>query len=613
LVSTSASGSFVAARSISQHDLTTGSYYLEFTINGFVAGTTYAVAVGLGTTLTDSNGFTNSDNIYLWDAATVGQGVPNATVNNIFYPGTFSFTAGTNVVGMAIKNGFVWFRVNNLGWIGASATGTGADPVAGTGGIAFNNGAVNFAAMVSKNLTVAVNTVAPFVHAAPTGFGTWGGVVPSPVPVSWDPTSAFGWGMPTQGFLDSDNMRMVTTTTVNGATARSMTPADLTNGRYYFEYTLNDPSLSLQGTVSAGTSPGGSTHVFGPSNEMTGIGFISGYLSLAGSFDLVMYDDGKCYVGGSVVASLPIAFAPGNCNIGMAVGGGKFWVRINGGPWNGSTSADPVAGTGGVALPSTNIQRYFVGYIGYWPTYGVATLAVNTAGPFVYAPPTGYRTWPNPPMQGDGFDTVTIAGPPVSFQNDNQGFIVDPIASPNVGYSFVRSTSAVQNDLTGAANSLGAKIYLEFTINDYNAPNWWMQVVGVGNVVPMRQGAYAGTFPDQIVLASDGTVWGNNAQIADLGPPSGGHGEVTGIAIYAGKIWFRRNNGPWNGNAANSPVNNTGGLTIPAGAKHYIMSAIQLSTSVNTAGPLHILLLVALEFGHQLLLICLSPTLLAST
>jgi hypothetical protein len=101
----------------------------------------------------------------------------------------------------------------------------------------------------------------------------------------------------------------------------------------------------------------------------------------------------------------------------------------------------------------------------------------------------------------------------------------------------------------------------------------------------MRQGAYAGTFPDQLVLASDGTVWGNNAQIVDLGLPSGGPGEVTGIAIYAGKIWFRRNNGPWNGNAANSPVNNTGGLTIPAGARHYIMSALQLSASVNTAGP----------------------------
>jgi hypothetical protein len=185
-------------------------------------------------------------------------------VNNIFYAGTFSFTAGTNVVGMAIKNGFVWFRVNALGWVGTSATG--ADPVAGTNGIAINNGAMNFAAMVSKNLTVSVNTVAPFVHAAPTGFGTWGEVVPSPVPVTWDPVSGtFSGGNGLQGFLDNDNTRMVTTPLDGGPACRSVTPADLIHGRYYVEFTLHDPGLG------SGMAPSG-TDALGPSNEMTGIG-----------------------------------------------------------------------------------------------------------------------------------------------------------------------------------------------------------------------------------------------------------------------------------------------------------------------------------------------------
>jgi hypothetical protein len=112
---------------------------------------------------------------------------------------------------MAIKNGFVWFRINNLCWVGISSSGTGADPVAGTGGIPINNGAMNFAAMVRNNITVAVNTVAPFVHAAPTGFGTWGEVIPTPVPCPFDPTSVLlsgGGGI--YGCLDNNNTRMVT-------------------------------------------------------------------------------------------------------------------------------------------------------------------------------------------------------------------------------------------------------------------------------------------------------------------------------------------------------------------------------------------------------------------
>jgi hypothetical protein len=329
---------------------------------------------------------------------------------------------------MAIKNGFVWFRVNASGWVGTSATG--ADPVAGTNGIAIANGAMNFAAMVSKNLTVSVNTVAPFVHAAPTGFGTWGEVIPSPVPVPWDPTSAAS--VPANGFLDSNNMRMVSTTSVNGIGVRSVTPADLAHGRYYLEFTLNDPSL---GYGSAGTSPGGTNDTFGPSNEMTGIGFTSGTLDFSKSDLLVMYSDGNCY-NGTLATSAPIAFTPGTCIIGFAVGGGKWWTRINGGLWNGSSSADPVAGTGGITLPSASSKYYFASTIGYWPTFGVCTLLVNTSGPFAYTPPAGYRTWPNPPAVGDGFDPVETAGPPLSFQNSNQGHRTRlPFRQPRISMS----------------------------------------------------------------------------------------------------------------------------------------------------------------------------------
>jgi hypothetical protein len=64
-----------------------------------------------------------------------------------------------------------------------------------------------------------------------------------------------------------------------------------------------------------------------------------------------------------------------------------------------------------------------------------------------------------------------------------------------------------------------------------------MHTLGVGATNPGRQ-YWAGALPDQLVLASDGTVWGNNAQILDLKLPALGPGRITGVAIYAGSIWF---------------------------------------------------------------------------
>jgi hypothetical protein len=146
--------------------------------------------------------------------------------------------------------------------------------------------------MVSKNLTVSVNTVAPFVHAAPTGFGTWGEVVPSPVPVPWDPVSIVAdRGRGIYGFVDNDNTRVISTTVDGGGVyIRSLTPADLAHGRYYIEFTVHDPALG------SGMTPGG-IDPFGPANEMTGIGLIGGIVDAGaqGADDVIMFSDGTYY------------------------------------------------------------------------------------------------------------------------------------------------------------------------------------------------------------------------------------------------------------------------------------------------------------------------------
>jgi hypothetical protein len=94
---------------------------------------------------------------------------------------TYSPYGPGDVVAIALKNGFMWYRVNNSFWNG----GTG-DPVAGTGGFAIPTGSMYFMATVTPTASVTVNTIAPFVHTPPTGYQAWGSP-PAPVAVSsWE-------------------------------------------------------------------------------------------------------------------------------------------------------------------------------------------------------------------------------------------------------------------------------------------------------------------------------------------------------------------------------------------------------------------------------------------
>jgi hypothetical protein len=178
---------------------------------------------------------------------------------------------------------------------------------------------------------------------------------------------------------------------------------------------------------------------------------------------------------------------------------------------------------------------------------------------------------------GDGFDPYTIKGSVPLYTNNNQGIF----NTPGSGYTVNRSNTA-----TDLAAVQGGKIYLEFTVNDPTTPGDWRTMVGVGTTIaPGNATFFLGSQPDHLALISDGTVWSNLNQVIDLHMPLVGAGEVIGLAINAGNIWFRINNGPWNGDAANSPVNGVGGVAIPAGAQHYMTTVNSASISVNTAGP----------------------------
>jgi hypothetical protein len=84
-----------------------------------------------------------------------------------------------------------------------------------------------------------------------------------------------------------------------------------------------------------------------------------------------------------------LVLSPG-CVVSIAVGNGNIWFRVNGGNWNGSSTANPSTATGGFAVPST--AQYVSAAVSQGDV-GPASITINTVAPFVYAPPSGFSAW----------------------------------------------------------------------------------------------------------------------------------------------------------------------------------------------------------------------------
>jgi hypothetical protein len=137
-------------------------------------------------------------------------------------------------------------------------------------------------------------------------------------------------------------------------------------------------------------------------NPHTNISFPGGAADGVG-----VLDDGTVYSNDVAVPSINLgAFTAPMTVVGMAVGGGNVWFRLNGGNWNGSPTAKPGGndtgaidlGVGGIPVPagaqhfmaSVSYSADASGPQGYDPS---SSITVNSTGPFVYTPPIGFAPW----------------------------------------------------------------------------------------------------------------------------------------------------------------------------------------------------------------------------
>ena len=93
-------------------------------------------------------------------------------------------------------------------------------------------------------------------------------------------------------------------------------------------------------------------------------------------------DDGKLYYNGSVLETdLPTWDDGDIIDIAVAGGNGLWWIRVNGGYWNGDISADPATNDGGLNFEPGDVYPVLCPYI-----YGIMTIQ-NTS---IYGVPTSF-------------------------------------------------------------------------------------------------------------------------------------------------------------------------------------------------------------------------------
>lgn len=195
-----------------------------------------------------------------------------------------------------------------------------------------------------------------FVMSPPSGFS------PLPITVGWNPGDQVN--MSVNGF----------NATATAANAGVRASQGFTSGKYYFEiFTLN----------ATNTNSG-----FGVANSTANLGSVGATPTNAA----ILYRSGAIWVNNTNTGITDGTFGPAvgaTCGCAVDFGAKLIWFRNATAPtnWNGSTSNDPAAGTGGVSFSAITGP--------YFPFY---TAAANGEATSVNFSQSGW-------FFGDGFDT----------------------------------------------------------------------------------------------------------------------------------------------------------------------------------------------------------------
>jgi hypothetical protein len=278
-----------------------------------------------------------------------------------------------------------------------------------------------------------------------------------------------------------------------------------------------------------------------------------------------MDGDGDLFISGTTTG-VNIGTPTSSQHIGMAIdmGAKRAWMRLPGGNWNGSATADPTTNVGGIDISALTVGTY---EMWHYDTVGVASCGCHCPTAFMTQPgPNGFQSWMGEALtifDVNVFETTNLltmtagnARVPLEKAWNTVDRTISVALSNNDKTAFnsgsVRST---RKQLNGTAG----KYYAEFL--------WSAAGTGLQTGIQDATVTLTDTTKAAYVIGTNGTIYVNGVSSGvTLGTPV--NNDVICMAWDAGteKIWFRKNGGLWNNSASDDPATGTGGHDFSAAA-----------------------------------------------
>lgn len=302
-------------------------------------------------------------------------------------------------------------------------------------------------------------------------------------------------------------------------------------GKFYFEVTVDNRTASTN------------NHAFG--FMRSGLSYSDVGTSAIG---ILVYRSGFIFFNSVQPSGSPtIGTAWSNSDridVALDLDNSSVWFRQNGGNWNNNGSADPASNTSGVS---------FADLAGAWEPVWVSNTANDECAfnfgqtSFVGSAPSGFT---------NGWRAITPA--------TNAGGNTTLVSSTkvNVTLSNGNLTATHSNTSQAIARSphirASGKYYFEYTVGTWTDAN-----SGCGTASYDASGAnISGAGLHCCFVFRSGNIWSNNANSGKtLGSVANGDRIDCAIDLDNLKVWFRKNGGNWNGDAAANPATNTNGVS----------------------------------------------------
>lgn len=190
------------------------------------------------------------------------------------------------------------------------------------------------------------------------------------VPAEFDPPTTWNHADLKDGYLSNGNLSFMTTAAVGAGVRATRSHSE---GKRYFEVTANSPDTDnwYVGICNAGYAFDDDPAAFNST--------------------ALLFSDGTVWIGGSEVAS-GLGTTVNNDVIGIACDfdNGLIWFRRNTGNWNGSGTANPATGTGGISFAS--VTGPWFAWVGSDESADGGTGNFG-ASAFVNGPPSGFAPY----------------------------------------------------------------------------------------------------------------------------------------------------------------------------------------------------------------------------